>query len=297
VSARSAWAVLLVVAAATAAHGQYQGEVQVDAVVVPVTVRNDKGRVVADVDPERFHLLVEGSEYAIPRVERENDLPLSLGFIVDTSGSMAGHKVEACKQMILAFLKERRPDDEVSLWTFGGERVLERFRFGTPLVLLPRLLDQIRPWSVTALYDMVQRVPEVMDRARHPRRAVVFLTDGVDNASKVDSAQANEIARGLNTPFYILGVEPPSEREDGLPGPSYEEVLRLIGDSSGGSYQRVPEAESMGAVVDGMLFELSSRFIISFSTSGAGAKKWRRLEVRVDGFKATTREGYVGTLP
>jgi hypothetical protein len=53
----------------------------------------------------------------------------------------------------------------------------------------------------------------------------------------------------------------------------------------------------MPEVVTQLLYELSSRFIVSFSTSGVGLRKWRRLEVRVDGFSATTREGYTGTLP
>jgi len=55
-----------------------------------VTVRNERGRVVADVKADRFHLFVDGMEYPIPGVERELDLPLSLAFVVDTSGAGVG---------------------------------------------------------------------------------------------------------------------------------------------------------------------------------------------------------------
>ncbi len=278
------------------AAGQYRGEVQVDAVVIPVTVRNDAGRVVADLPARRFHLFVDGLEYPVPGVEQERDLPLSLAFVVDTSGSMGGRKIEACKSMVMTFLEGRGAEDEVTLWTFGGERVLERFPFGTPLHLLPPLLELVHPWSVTALYDMVQRVPEVMRRARHHRRAVILLTDGIDNASRLDAARATTLARELNTPFYVLGVEPAGRREANA-GLSFEEVLRMVAELSGGGYQRVPTAERMPAVVDELRRELSSRYIISFNSSGIGARVRRQVEVRVDGYHATTRESYVGTLP
>lgn len=293
---RIALALTLVLAGALPAAGQYRGELQVDAVVIPVTVRNAAGRVVSEVPANRFHLFVDGVEFPIPGIEKETDLPISLAFVVDTSGSMGGRKVTACQQMVLAFLAERRPDDEVALWTFGGERVMERFPFGTPLVLLPRVLELIRPWSVTALYDMVQRVPEVMERARNYRRAVILLTDGIDNASQLDHQHATAIARGLNTPFYVLGVEP-AGRPDAAAGPTYEQALELIAELSGGAYRRVPSVAQMGTVVEEMLGELSSRFIISISTSGVGVRAFRRVDVQVEGYRATTREGYVGTLP
>jgi len=278
------------------AQAQYRGELAVDAVVLPVTVRDDKGRVVDKVSPEKFHLWVDGIAVPIRDISRESDLPLALGFILDTSGSMAGHKLDACRQLIGAFLAERRSDDQVALWTFSDERVLERFPFGMAWYLLPRILEEIRPWSTTALYDMVQRVPEVMEKATHPRRAAILLTDGVDNASRLDAEQVTRIAHDLTTPVYALGVEPPP-RPEAEAGPSYEEVLRLIADNSGGRYRRVPSTSEMPEVVKVLLHELSSRFIVSFTTSGIGVRKWRSLRIEVDGYTATTRTGYVGTLP
>jgi hypothetical protein len=92
--------------------------------------------------------------------------------------------------------------------------------------LLPRMLETIKPWSTTALYDMIQRVPEVMERATHPRQAAILLTDGVDNASAISAGEATRIARGMSTPIYVLGIEPPPRPpEDG--GVPYE-GLRLM---------------------------------------------------------------------
>jgi Ca-activated chloride channel family protein len=275
---------------------QYEGQVDVEAVVTPVTVRDGSGRIVTRVPRGKFHLYVDGMEVPIRDLSLESDLPLSLGFILDTSGSMAGQKMAACIDLINAFLNERRAEDQLALWTFGNERVLERFPFGMGWYLLPRVLETIRPWSTTALYDMIQRVPEVMERATHSRRAAILLTDGVDNASDMSGQEATEIAQGLQTPIYVLGVEPPS-RNFADSGLSYEEILTLIADSSGGLYRRIPRTQDMPDTVHSLLEELSSRFIVTFATSGVGVRKWRTLEVTVDGYTAVARKGYVGTLP
>ena len=294
-AARIAAAALAVLSVALTGRAQYGGEVNVNAVVAPVTVRDEAGRIVSEVPRNRFHLYVDGMEVPIRDFARESDLPLSLGFILDSSGSMAGRKLVACQDLIDAFLDQRRQDDQLALWTFGDDRVLERFPFGMGWYLLPRVLETIRPWSTTALYDMIQRVPDVMERATHPRRAAILLTDGVDNASRLTAEDAARIAEDLDTPVFVLGVEPPPASESG--GTSYEQVLVLIADASGGRYQRIPQTEQMPAAVKALLDELSSRFIITFATSGVGVDKYRTLEVTVDGYRATTRKGYTGTLP
>jgi len=295
VTVRSVMLVLICLVAAEAA-AQYQGRVSVNAVVVPVTVRNNAGRTVTGVARGRFHLRVDGFDVPIRDLDLESDLPISLGFILDTSGSMMGRKMSGSQQLITAFLLHRRQDDQLALWTFGDDRVLERFPFGMGWYLLPRVLETLKPWSTTALYDVVLRIPEMLEKAQHHRRAAILLTDGVDNASEITANEVTEVAQRLDTPVYVLGVEPPTAAE-GADGPSYEEVLTVIADASGGHYRRIPQAEQMPRVVDDMLHELSSRYILTFTTSGVGQRKWRSIEVTVDGYTAVTRSGYVGTLP
>ncbi len=277
-------------------HAQFSANVQVEAVVVPVTVRTASGRVVDNVPPRKFHLYIDGIKVPIQDLAPESGLPLSLGFVLDTSGSMDGRKFRACRRLIDTFLEQRRPRDEVALWTFGHKRVLERFPFGTGWYLLPRILDSIRPWATTALYDMLTRIPDVVAEARWPRQAAVFMTDGVDNASRLSREEALELVRQLRTPIYVMGVEPPPAPQFST-GPSYEEVLKLIAEGSGGSYRRVPEVREMPKAVRELREELSSRFLISFDTSGVGQRRWRSIEVTVDGYVAHTRQGYFGTLP
>jgi Ca-activated chloride channel family protein len=261
-----------------------------------VTVRNKAGRVVTGVSPKKFELFIDGLRVPIRDLNLESDLPISLGFILDTSGSMRGRKMKGSQELITAFLDHRRPEDQLALWTFSDDRVLERFPFGMGWYLLPRVLETLKPWSTTALYDLVLRVPEVLEKARHHRRAAILLTDGVDNASRISADEATAVARRLETPVYVLGVEPPPMPENAA-GPSYEEMLTLIADSSGGHYRRIPQADQMPEVVDDLLKELSSRYILTFVTIGTGREKWRTIEVTVDGYDVTTRSGYTGALP
>ena len=275
---------------------QYQGRVDVEAVVLPVTVRTNGGRVVSKVSRNDFRLRVDGLPVPIRDLSREADLPLALGFILDTSGSMNGRKLRAGQNLAKAFLTERRPEDRLALWTFGDDRVLERFPFGMSWYLLPRVLETLKPWSTTALYDMIHRVPDVMENARHPRRAAILVTDGVDNASEMSAEDAGKIAEGLQTPIYVLGVEPPP-RPEGSDVLSYEEILTIIAEGSGGYYRRIPRLDRMPEVTRDLLEELSTRYILTFETSGIGKRKWRPVEVSVKGYKVTVRNGYVGTLP
>ncbi|MGD9252898.1 MAG: VWA domain-containing protein [Holophagae bacterium] len=278
------------------ALAQYEGSVDINAVVVPVTVRNKAGRVVTGVSRKDFRLKVDGMAVSIKDLDLESDLPISLGFILDTSGSMMGRKMRGSQQLVTAFLEHRRDEDQLGLWTFGDDRVIERFPFGMAWYLLPRVLESLKPWSTTALYDMVPRVPEMLEKARHHRRAAILLTDGVDNASRIGVDDAMQVVERLETPIYVLGVEPPPAVEDAA-GPSYEQILSMIANGSGGHYRRIPRAEEIPEVVDELVHELSSRYIMTFVTSGAGQRKWRRIEVTVDGRTAETRSGYTGTLP
>ena len=295
--ARWLFCALIVSGFSLAANAQtFTANVQVEAVVIPVTVRTEGGRVVDSVAPRRFHLFIDDIEVPIQDLAPESGLPLSLGFVLDTSGSMAGRKLRACRQLIDAFLEQRGRRDEIALWTFGHKRVLERFPYGTGWYLLPRILDSIRPWATTAMFDMLTRIPDVVAEARWPRQAAVFMTDGVDNASELSLDEALELVQRLRTPIYVIGVEPPPSAPDASKT-SYEEVLQLIAEGSGGSYRRIPEVRKMPEAVRQLRQELSSRFLISFDTSGIGQRRWRTIEVRVDGLVAHTRQGYFGTLP
>lgn len=269
---------------------------EVSAVLVPVTVRDARGRLVATLARERFRLLVDGLEVPIRSFWREGGLPLSLTVLLDTSGSMGTRRLGRAREAALAFVSQLAPRDEVCLITFGGGEVIRRLRFGEDPGRLPEVLEPLRGYGTTALYDVLSAAPMLLQGAHHVRRAVLLFTDGVDTASTLSPEDARLILNGIEDPLYIFGIEPPpgvSGRRD-----TYDALLASFAAATGGRYVRVEDVAALPVLARTLRQELTMRYIIAFEPSGVGAVKERRIEVRVQGaFEVRTRRGYVGTLP
>lgn len=274
----------------------FSASAEVSSILVPVTVRDGKGRLVPTLEQARFHLFVDEMEFPIKSFWREGGLPISYTFVVDTSGSMNGRRLAKTREAVMEFVRQLRPEDEVCLITFGAGEVKRRLSFGTDPALLGRILESLRGYGTTALYDMLTATPQAMEGTHNIRRVVLLFTDGVDTASAFTQADAMKVLEGLADPVYALGIEPPPP-EEGSPE-SYEELLERFAAASGGRYIRVDNAAKLPKFAKDLRAELAMRYIITFEPSGIGMVKWRKLEVRVDGgYSVMARQGYRGTLP
>ncbi len=292
----SAFAVAALLAGAPQLRGQdFQDEAEVAAVLVPVTVRDLKGHLMADLERKRFHLYVDDMQFPIKSFWREGGLPLSLTFLLDTSGSMGTRRLGKAGEAILEFVRQFRPGDEACLITFGAEEVKRRLPFGTDPTLLERILEPLRGYGTTALYDVLTVTPKAMEGAKNFRRAILLFTDGVDTASQFSPDDALTVLESLADPLYVFGIEPPPPEGN---GESYEDVLRRFAETSGGRYVHVDDAARLPDAARDLRHELTQRYIIAFEPSGVGEVKQRSISVSVDGkFQVVTRLGYRGTLP
>jgi Ca-activated chloride channel family protein len=269
---------------------------EVSAILIPVTVRDEKGRLVATLEKKDFRLHVDGIEFPIRSFWREAGLPLSMALVVDTSGSMGGRRLSRAREAIGEMLRQRGSEDEVCLITFGAGEVKRRMKFGTDPALLPRVLESLRGFGTTALYDVLVASPQAMEGAKHVRRVVIFFTDGVDTASEMSPDDALRVLEGLGDPLYVFGIEPPPASEG--PADSYEALLKRFAESSGGRFVRVDNVAKLPEFARNLKRELTMRYILGIEPSGIGTEKWRKLEVRTrDGYEVQTRQGYKGTLP
>lgn len=274
----------------------YQATASVSSVLVPVTVRNRKGRLVSNLEQKKFRFFVDDIEFPIRSFWREGGLPISYTFLLDTSGSMGRRRLGKAGEAILEMVKQLRGQDEVCLITFGAAEVKRRLPFGSDASELKPLLESLRGYGTTALYDLLTITPQAMDGAKNVRRAVILFTDGVDTASDMESGDAVRVLEGLADPLYVLGIEPPPAEEGAED--SYERLLDQFATASGGRYLRVDQAARLPEFAQELRRELSMRYIIDFQPSGVGTARWRKIEVRVDGeFVVTARQGYSGTLP
>lgn len=280
-----------------AQEGQaFRDHAEVTTILVPVTVRDSKGRLVAHLEKEAFRLYVDGMEFPITSFWREGGLPIAYVFVVDTSGSMNGRRLNQVKAAISEFLAGLKSGDQVSLITFGAGEVHRRLRLGADPAALPPLLDRLSGYGTTALYDVLSAAPRFFEGANALRRAALLFTDGVDTASQLTAEGALMVLEQLQDPLYVFGIEPPPGEAEG--GVSYEQVLARFAQATGGRYLRVENLENLRPVASELRRELSQRYIIAFTPSGVGEVKWRKISVRVKGpYTVVTREGYRGTLP
>jgi len=164
----------------------------VDLVRVSAVVRDRKGRFVRDLSARDFHVLDDG--LARPITDFRHDLAgISVAVLFDVSGSMEDRMVNArdTASHMLGWLDKER--DEAGIFTFDT-RLTQITPFTTGLQAVPHELDLLTPFGATGLHDAIAQTAQRMNGRESRRRAIVVLTDGVDNASRLS---ASELSRPL----------------------------------------------------------------------------------------------------
>src|SRR5262245_26459823 len=172
----------------------------VDRVTVAVTVRDKRGRPVTTLKADDFHLIDNGKPQPILEVHRDTT-PVSLAILADMSGSMevAGkrHALREAAKQLVGFLTAG--EDRVGLYAF--DTGLDEIQ---PLEIAPskvvERLDRLESWGRTKLYDAIAETGQKLAATGAARRAVVVLTDGDDNASRMTAGEVSTIASGIDVP-------------------------------------------------------------------------------------------------
>jgi VWFA-related protein len=190
--------------------GQATIRVRVNEVIVPVTVTDEKGRFVNNLDRKDFRIYDEGREQRISFFTRERSQPVVVGFLMDMSNAnRLNWKTyqEAAKDLVLNLLPGDSKKYQGYLISYSSEAELQANTTHDPEKIIQKI-DKMKPGGGAALYDAIYKA--CTDRALvkgepiEPRRVIVIIGDGHDNASKHTLDQVIEIAqRNLVT---IYGV-------------------------------------------------------------------------------------------
>jgi len=291
--------------------GQFEDSVAVPWVIVPVVVRGPQGYV-RGLERDDFRLFVDGEEVDFPDFESDARTPVSLVVLQDLSGSMAnGDKLYASRRALGQLLDRAQPLDEMALATFAGGAINVEVPFTDSEEVLRESMALWEGYGTTALHDAVAWIPEIGTEGRHPKRAVVLVSDGVDNASVLEPETARAVVREARLPVYVVGLgrgpgtngHPPNGTGPGGPQPaaadSYGALLRRLALETGGRYFPVRRPREIAPAVTALLDELRQQYVLAFPTA-PGPEALRRVEVRVaiPGRVAVThRRGYVGGPP
>src|ERR1700681_4760587 len=155
-------------------------------VLIPVSVTDVSNRYVLGLDKQNFRLLEDNAEQTIAHFSSE-DAPLSIGLLVDTSGSM-GAKLDTSRKAAVEFLKNLNATDEAFLIEFSDRAELA-LPFTHDTDEIDKKLRSARPGGLTALLDAVHIGLQEMKNAHNPRKALLIISDGGDNNSRYTSTQ------------------------------------------------------------------------------------------------------------
>lgn len=281
--------------------GTFTEEVSVAYVLVPVVVEGPHGPI-EGLGSDDFQLLVDGREVKIESFE-SGDAPVTLFFLQDLSGSMElVGRLRSSKQVLDHFLEHSAPGDHFAMFTFAGNQVRQAVPLTAEVEHLRRAARSWRPYGTTALHDAVALLPDLVVDRPSARRAVLLVSDGLDNASAIDPTEARRRIRASEIPVYVVGLEtgdPYRLSADGDKTYRYADVLNLLASLTGGSYHSVSSALELEEACSSILSELRHQYILGFSTAGRDGPAARSIEVRVDRRHAEVshRQSYHGQPP
>src|SRR3954471_11059029 len=199
-------------------------------VVLHVMVTDRSGSYVTGLTEDAFHLFDE-SRRQTPKFFLNQDAPVTVGLIIDSSGSM-GHVRDRVIAAAAEFVASSNPDDEVFALVFNDE-VQKVFNDGSftsdPVVLRSALARVFQPIGRTALYDAVVSGLDYASRGSRDRRVLVVLSDGGDNASEATLKDVVTRVQSSNTVIYSVALEDPLD-QDANPG-----KLKQLAELSGGA--------------------------------------------------------------
>jgi len=178
----------------------------VELVNVTATVTDRAGRFVGNLGRDDFSVYEDGVLQSIDYFSRER-VPVSLGIVLDTSGSMVGDKIRAAQRALDRFLVDLLgPDDEVFLYRVGDEPLLVQ-GWTTDRDALRRQLGRIMPEGDTALYDTVARAVALAQTGTHRKKALVIISDGNDTASAIGVGKVRQLILQSELLVYAIGID------------------------------------------------------------------------------------------
>jgi len=270
----------------------------VEAVSVSVTVRDGRGRVVRDLKQQDFQVIDAGTMTPI-RDFWSGDGPVSLGILLDISGSMAvGGNMDRARQAVDVALGNMRYGDEAALFTFDS-RLEQVVPFTTELERVRGVNLSGTPFGMTSLYDAIAETAHVAAERANRHRALLVITDGVDTGSRRSAPDVSGIASSIDVPVYLLTVVNPADHPGGEfavveAGPaSKTATLADLARWTGGDMRVSSVPAHTVAGLQDLFTELRHQYVITFEP-GARAG-WHPLEIRTrkKSHVVRARSGYI----
>jgi len=186
--------------------GAFKFRTGVELINVNATVTDQSGRFVSGLRREDFRVFDDEQMQAITHFSAER-VPVSLGIVLDTSGSMDGDKMRAAREALDRFLRQLLDvDDEVFLYRFDNSpELVEGWTRDKQRV--SDAVARIRPRGGTALYDAVADAVQMAQQGHNRKKAVIIISDGNDTSSHTEMLALKQLIRETEVLVYAIGVD------------------------------------------------------------------------------------------
>ncbi len=275
--------------------------VNVDLVVVHTTVLDKNGRFVSGLKKDNFKLYEDGIEQNITLFSQE-DVPISLGIILDTSGSMRS-KIDMVNKAALAFIRASNPDDQVFLIGFNDQtELLEDYT--NDIDAITDSLDNIIVSGGTALYDAIFLGVQKAQSGIKPKKAIVVVTDGEDRDSYYKLEELVAKVQESDVQVYTVGLlnDIPDKGLFGrwtksVPEKAHD-ALKRISEETGAKSFFPQKVSDISGIVSEIAHELRNQYSVGYiSSNNARDGSYRRIKIALDpvsaaGHTARYRRGY-----
>jgi len=264
-------------------------------VVLHATVKDSRGAEVTDLDESAFRVYEDGKRQRI-MVFRRDDIPVSLGLLIDNSGSMRPLRARV-EASALAFVRASNPLDEAFVVNLA-----DRPKLDVPFTSDERVLEagiaRVDSIGGTALRDAVDMAETYLGQhAAHDRRILLVVTDGRDNASTTTVRQIQRASERTDTAVYAIGVFGDPESANAKEG--RHELESLTRQTGGAAYYPVT-VDEIDAVVRELARQIRNQYTIAYAPANQALDgTYRRIRVEAargrDALAVRTRAGYVAS--
>lgn len=297
----SRFALIALALIASTAFAQLNETVSVGYVMIPFTAVGAKGLPITDLRASEVSLLVDGQRVRTDMFEKSENAPVSFTILLDGSGSMAlAGKMDAARAAVGALIAHRRPGDDFSLWVFGDSDAQELVPFTSDPAAITNALHNVKPFGKTAFFDALAHMPERSRLGRNPSRAIILLSDGIDNASKLTRGELARLLEGVAVPIYPLGIRDPYEQRGGKREEMSDvDILTELADLTGGKMHAGNQPSQIARAIADIEKHLRAQYLVGFAPTGRGEVQYRRISLKVGKrIRAVrVRAGYRGTEP
>ena len=254
--------------------------IDVDLVQVNTTVTDPYNRLVTGLERENFRVFEDNQEQEVVNFSSE-DVPISIGVVMDLSGSMA-NKVDKARLAALQFFKTANPQDEFFLVSFNDRAELMS-QFTNSIEELQNRMMYSGARGRTALLDAIYLGLSQMKGARNTKRALLIISDGGDNHSRYNERDIKNFVREADVQLYAVGIYDPlgsrTRTSEELNGPS---LLAEITEMTGGRAFPVENLNDLPDIAAKIGMELRNQYVLGYKPANMERDgKWRKIKVRL----------------